>query len=152
MESKILKIATKVATPLSLASLVVLVLYLLFRLILKLPVFSHLEETNTFLLLMAVINKLFILALVGLVLGIVAYVFVQSQARGGSASGSSDSSRTSRAHLPSAPEITPSLPKTIQLSGVVTDKLRDVLEDFRQNALVFLKKKNPNLSGRTRES
>jgi len=101
METKILKIATKIATPLSLASLVVLVLYLLFRAILKLPVFSQLAEGNTFLLLMAVINKLFILALVGLVLGIIAYVFVQSQAHRTSASGRFVPRRTPEARLPS---------------------------------------------------
>ena len=106
METKILKIATKIATPLSLASLVVLVLYLLFQAILKLPVFSHLAEGNTFLLLMAVINKLFILALVGLVLGIAAYVFVQSQAHGMSASGRFVPRRTSRARLPSGARFT----------------------------------------------
>lgn len=77
METKLLKLATKIATPLSLASLVVLVLYLLFRTILTLPVFSQLAEGNTFLLLMAIINKLFVLALVGLVLGIGGYLLVQ---------------------------------------------------------------------------
>ncbi len=73
METNLIKIATRIATPLSLASAIIMVLYLLYRLVLGLDIFTTLAENNTFLLLNSIVDKVFILAVVGLVLGIGSY-------------------------------------------------------------------------------
>src|SRR6266496_2306317 len=77
MDKKLFQIASRVATPLSLASTVVIVLYLVYRNILSLGVFSALAESNTFNLLNSIVDKLFYLSLVALILGVAAYVYVQ---------------------------------------------------------------------------
>jgi len=74
METNLIKIARRISTPISLASAIIMVLYLLYRIVLGLDIFTHLEETNTFLLLNSIVDKVFILAIVGLVLGIVSYL------------------------------------------------------------------------------
>jgi hypothetical protein len=75
MENKLIKFASKVSTPLSLASLIVVVLYLVFQGVLSLEIFSKLQEGNTFALISSVIDKIFYLALIALILGVVAYFY-----------------------------------------------------------------------------
>jgi hypothetical protein len=48
--------------------------------------------------------------------------------------------------LSSGEQVTSSGPKTIQLSAVVSDRVRIILEDFRKQAHAFLKTKDPTLS------
>jgi hypothetical protein len=76
-EGGLLQVATKVTTPLSLVSLVVVVLYGLYKVVLGLPIFSVLPANSTLLLLNSIVDKVFYLAVIALVLGIVAYLWVQ---------------------------------------------------------------------------
>jgi hypothetical protein len=71
---KISAIATKIKTPLALSGLVFVVLYLLYRQVLSLDVFSNIGANSTFLLLQNVLGKLFLLALLALVLGVGSYL------------------------------------------------------------------------------
>ena len=48
--------------------------------------------------------------------------------------------------LSAGEEVTSSGPKTIQLSAVVSNRVRTMLEDFRKQAHAFLKTKDPTLS------
>ncbi len=75
MEEKLLGIAARVAKPLALASVIVIVLYLIYRQIIDLPIYSQLSEENTSELLASIVNSIFILALVGLVLGVASYLY-----------------------------------------------------------------------------
>jgi len=77
MEQKIFEIASKIATPLSLISLLIIVLYLIFKGIFELNIFKVLNESSTFLIITSIIDKLFILSLFGSTLGIISYVYVQ---------------------------------------------------------------------------
>lgn len=72
---KILNIATKIKTPLSIAGLVVITLYLIVRQILNLNVFSNVGQDKSYLLLSKILDKIFLLALIALVLGIFSYLF-----------------------------------------------------------------------------
>lgn len=76
-ENKLFQVATKIGTPLSLASLIVVILYLIYRTALELPIFSNLTESSTFTLLNSIVNKVFILALIALVLGVISYLYSQ---------------------------------------------------------------------------
>jgi len=75
MENKLIKFASKVSTPLSLASLVVIVLYLLYKGVLGLGIFSNLQEGNTYTLISSIVDKIFYLAVLALILGIAAYFY-----------------------------------------------------------------------------
>jgi hypothetical protein len=75
MDPKLVETLAKVGRPLSLASLIVVVLYLLYKTILGLPVFERLSEGSTFHLLTGIVDRVFLLALVGLVLGVVSYLY-----------------------------------------------------------------------------
>jgi hypothetical protein len=77
MDNKLFEIASKVARPLSLASITLIALYLIYRAILGLNIFSPLEETNTFSLLRIVADRIFYLALFSLLLGVFSYLYVQ---------------------------------------------------------------------------
>lgn len=76
MNHKLFETASKIATPLSLASLVMIALYLIYKAILELNIFNALNESSTFLIITSIIDKLFILALMGLMLGILSYIYV----------------------------------------------------------------------------
>lgn len=76
MENNLFKVASKVARPISLVSIAIIAVYLIFRLILNLDIFSSLSEQHTFALVSLVANRIFTLALVTLVFGIIAYAYV----------------------------------------------------------------------------
>lgn len=71
---KIFGVAEKVKTPLALAGLVVIVLYLIFRQVLSLDVFSNIGASNTFALLQTVLSMLFWLAVTSILLGVSSYI------------------------------------------------------------------------------
>ena len=70
----ILSVATRIKKPLSLASLVIIVLYLITKHILSLEIFSNINEEKTYLLLTDIFDKIFWLAIIALFLGIVGYI------------------------------------------------------------------------------
>jgi hypothetical protein len=67
-------LASRIRTPLTLAGLVVVVLYVLYRQILGLGIFAQVGESSTVTLLSSIIDKVFWLALIALVLGVACYV------------------------------------------------------------------------------
>lgn len=71
---KVVSIARRVKTPLSLSGIVVAVLYAIYRQVLSLNVFENIGANPTFLLLQNVLNKLFWLALVAIVLGVASHL------------------------------------------------------------------------------
>jgi len=71
--NKLATIFTKIRTPLSLAGLVILVLYAVYRQILSLKIFPTLSETSASVLLNGLVTGLFWLALVAIVLGVVSH-------------------------------------------------------------------------------
>ena len=73
---KLFAFANKIKTPLALAGGVMVILYLLYKQVLALGIFSKLESQPTFLLIQGVVDRLFWLALVALVLGVASYVTV----------------------------------------------------------------------------
>lgn len=75
MENKIFELAARVTKPISLASIIVIALYLTYRIILGMDIFTRLGEDNTFQLLTSIADMVFYLALVSLVLGIVSFSF-----------------------------------------------------------------------------
>lgn len=77
MDNKLFEIASKITRPLSLASITLIALYLIYRTILGLNVFSPLEETSTFALLKFLADRIFYLALFSLLLGVISYLYVQ---------------------------------------------------------------------------
>lgn len=77
MEEQLFNIATKIGTPLSIAALIIIALYLLYKAVLKLPIFVQLTGDKTFTIVDSIIKKLFILALIALVLGVGAYMYSQ---------------------------------------------------------------------------
>ncbi len=73
----LLQVATRVTTPISLISLIVIVLYGIYKAVLGLPIFSVLSANSTLSLLNSIVDKVFYLAVLALVLGIIAYLWVQ---------------------------------------------------------------------------
>lgn len=71
---KLFGVAEKIKTPLALSGVVVIVLYLLFKQVLSLNVFSNIGSTNTFVLLQNILSMVFWLAVVTIVLGIGSYI------------------------------------------------------------------------------
>src|SRR5262245_41591364 len=65
----------RIRTPLTLAALVVIVLYAIFKAVIFLDIFESVGSQGTLILIGSVINKLFYLALVAIVLSVGAYVF-----------------------------------------------------------------------------
>ncbi|SRR6266567_4151299 len=70
----LINLAAKVRTPLSLAGLIIVVLFLIYRQLLSLNIFENVGSNATFLILEDILNKLFWLAIVALVLGIASYL------------------------------------------------------------------------------
>lgn len=81
MVQKLFEVASRVTKPLSLSGLVVTALYLVYRAILALDIFAPLGEEHTFGLLSIIADRLFYMALLALVLGVVSYVFVQHMSK-----------------------------------------------------------------------
>ncbi|CAM1371548.1 hypothetical protein [Tenacibaculum xiamenense] len=71
---KILNVATKIRTPLSIAGLIIIILYLIVRQILDMQIFTEVGKENSFLLINSILDKIFWLALVSLILGISSYL------------------------------------------------------------------------------
>lgn len=71
---KLLSIASSLKTPFALAALVVAILYLIYRQVLSLGVFSNIGADPTFHLLQNVLDKLFWLALVAIILSLLSYI------------------------------------------------------------------------------
>lgn len=65
----------RIRTPLTLAALVIIVLYAIFKAVVALDIFESIGSQGTLILIGSVINKLFYLALVAIVLSVGAYVF-----------------------------------------------------------------------------
>jgi phosphate/sulfate permease len=76
-EHRILAIASRVATPLSVVSLLIIILYLLYKHVLSLPIFSKLDEAGTYQVVTQILFYLFILAIVGLIIGMVLYAMIR---------------------------------------------------------------------------
>ena len=71
---RIFQLASKFSSPISIASLVIAALYVLYRIVLEKSDLELLREGEVFVIVDKVITYLFVLALVGLVLGVVAHV------------------------------------------------------------------------------
>ena len=78
---RLFRLARGVRTPLTLASLIVIVFYLVLRLILNLEVFENVGQENTATILQGIIDRLFWLALAGLFLGVFAYLYTFIQGK-----------------------------------------------------------------------
>jgi len=72
---ELIKLILKIKTPLTLAGLVIVVFYALYKEILSLPIFGNIGGNSTFLIIEDIISKVFWLALVALILGIVGFLF-----------------------------------------------------------------------------
>ena len=70
MAEKLISIANRFKTPISISALVVIVLYLIYHQILELEIFSKLDEDQTFNLINNLIYILFYLAILAIVLGV----------------------------------------------------------------------------------
>ena len=70
----IIDTASKVSTPLALGGLVVAILYLIYRQIIKRDMFPKLTVALAGTIIQSIINKLFILALVAILLGFAGYI------------------------------------------------------------------------------
>lgn len=71
---QLLSIANRIKTPISIISLVVIILYLIFKQILELDIFTKVGEKNTYLLLDNILNKIFWFAIIVLVFGVLLYI------------------------------------------------------------------------------
>jgi len=76
--TQVLARVTKISTPISVTSLIISVLYGLYRSVLKFSDFSLLGGGEVFILVDKIVTYLFILALVGLVLGSTTYVLAKT--------------------------------------------------------------------------
>ncbi|HVR40223.1 MAG TPA: hypothetical protein VMU84_14100, partial [Thermoanaerobaculia bacterium] len=87
---RILEIATKVATPLALAGLIIGVLFLLFRQVLAKKIFPKLLRNQSAAVIHKIIDRMFVLALVAILLAVVAYIaglFAKASQKPGNSSG-----------------------------------------------------------------
>ncbi|MFC1888641.1 hypothetical protein ACFL4G_02680 [Thermodesulfobacteriota bacterium] len=75
---RVTQLASKFSTPLSVTSLTITALYILYRIVLEKSDLDLLKEDEIFILADKIITYLFILALVGLVLGSTAYVLTKT--------------------------------------------------------------------------
>src|SRR5438067_2551359 len=71
----LLNLAVKIRTPLALAGLVIVIFYAIYKEILSLNIFEKVGGTSTFLIIENIIDKVFWLAIVALVLGVLSYLF-----------------------------------------------------------------------------
>jgi hypothetical protein len=74
MKEKLFAIASTVRTPLTLGGLIVIVFYFLYEKVLSLNIFSQMDASGTRAVVELVLNRVFVLALVITVLGIVSYL------------------------------------------------------------------------------
>ena len=72
--SELIRIASKVKTPLMLSGIVIIVLYAIYRQVLSLDVFENLGRNYTFILLQYVLNRIFWLAIIAMILGVISYI------------------------------------------------------------------------------
>ena len=70
----LLRVASKVGTPLALAGIIVIILYALYKQVLALKLFTRIGADPTSRLLQNVLNKLFWLAIIALILGVTSYL------------------------------------------------------------------------------
>jgi len=71
----LLKLALKIRTPLALAGLVIIIFYAIYKEVLSLNIFSNVGANSTFLIIENIIDKVFWLAVLALVLGVISYLF-----------------------------------------------------------------------------
>lgn len=76
MDKDVFSIASKVAKPLSLVSVVAIALYLIYKTILGLDIFTRLGESNTLLLISTLADRVFLLSIATLALGIISFLYV----------------------------------------------------------------------------
>lgn len=67
--------ASNISTPLALAGITVIVLFFIYRTVLKKKIFSRQKEGNTFKIINRIITYLFVLALVSILLGVSGYLY-----------------------------------------------------------------------------
>jgi hypothetical protein len=70
----LLKLAVKIRTPLALAGLVIVIFYAIYKEVLSLNIFANVGGNSTFLIIENIIDKVFWLAMVALVLGVISYL------------------------------------------------------------------------------
>jgi hypothetical protein len=73
MQENVFKWASKVKKPLTLASVIAIALYFIYKIILGMDIFAPLGENNTFTLVTSIADKIFYLSLISLVFGIVSF-------------------------------------------------------------------------------
>ena len=71
---KLLSVASTIRTPLALAGVVTVILYAIYQQVLGLDVFDNIGSDSTFALLLSIIDKLFYIALLAILLGVVCYL------------------------------------------------------------------------------
>lgn len=71
---KILSVAKKLKKPLSISGLVFIVLYLIYDKVLSLDIFEKLSSESTFTTINNILNKVYWLAIIALILGVVSYL------------------------------------------------------------------------------
>jgi len=71
----LLKLALKIRTPLALAGLVIIIFYAIYKEVLSLNIFTNVGGNSTFLIIENIIEKVFWLAVLALVLGVISYLF-----------------------------------------------------------------------------
>ena len=70
----LLKLTLKIRTPLALAGLVIIIFYAIYKEVLSLNIFSNVGANSTFLIIENIIDKVFWLAVIALVLGVISYL------------------------------------------------------------------------------
>lgn len=83
-DNKILQIASQITTPIGLASLLIIVLYLTYRLFFRSNIFSKIGKGNTFKIIDKIVTYLFLLSLILSILGFTGFIieklsFIQEQ-------------------------------------------------------------------------
>jgi hypothetical protein len=71
---KLAAVASKIKTPLALSGLVVVVLYAIYKQILSLDVYERIGSESTFQFLQNILDKLFWLAIIAIILGVICYL------------------------------------------------------------------------------
>jgi hypothetical protein len=71
----LLKLTLKIRTPLALAGLVIIIFYAIYKEVLSLNVFANVGGNFTFIIIENIIDKVFWLAVLALVLGVISYLF-----------------------------------------------------------------------------
>src|SRR5713101_6238226 len=71
----LLKLALKIRTPLALAGFVIIIFYAIYKEVLSLNIFANVGGNSTFLIIENIIDKVFWLAVLALVLGVISYLF-----------------------------------------------------------------------------